>query len=110
MITKKQLHEEIDDLFYIAQNHNDALVGIGEQLDKLFEELKGLKSCTCKKPTKIKVKATPGRPKKVEVKIKRGPGRPKKNAQPRTKDGKFTKKKQCDILKIVLIELLVGYK
>lgn len=86
MITKKQLSQEIDELFYIVQNHNDALVGINKRLDKLFEELKEFKSCTCKKPTKIKVKATPGRPKKVKVKVKT-------TKQPRSKDGKFAKKK-----------------
>ena len=90
MITKKYLKERIDNLertisylVDVTDDHKESLYFLGKTVKRL----------TAPKPTKIKVKATPGRPKKVEVKVKRGPGRPRKNAQPRSKDGKFTKKK-----------------
>ena len=97
MITKKQLSNEIAELFSIAQHHNDMLYALQNKISRL-EQIAEMESPTksqlrAKKAMKIKVKGTPGRPKKIEVKIKRSPGRPRKNVQPRTKDGKFAKKK-----------------
>lgn len=118
MITKKQLEEKI---YELQKEFHYITLTLREDFDRLDHKIDGLKkkqnttdnflsrltrychenlcmnsACVAereKKPTKIKVKATPGRPKKVEVRVKRGPGCPRKNIQPRTKDGKFAKKK-----------------
>lgn len=79
MITKKRLQEQINDLFCFARQ-------AGMDIARLELKVALLKECVRagKQPTKIKVKGTPGRPKKVCVKV---------DKPLRDKSGKFAKKK-----------------
>lgn len=82
---------EINDLHAENMLKNCMEVVKTERANNLFDELlqaseEGLEVKVKARPKKIKVKGTPGRPKKVEVKVKA-------TKQPRTKDGKFAKRK-----------------